>query len=146
VSGGFKAAFEHMLMTTENKYITVESNVRANKEFTRALPSFFREYNKRNKRNKAMILIEYFRGVGNINEIFSKLDMKSRLTRASMEDFIYGPLSIGDFTVGGHMVLSILFNNRIVDGELMSKIEFDRKYKDPRNQDTYDPKKEWSDY
>ena len=146
VSGGFKAAFEHMLMTTENKYITVESNVRANKEFTRALPSLFREYNKRNKRNKAMILIEYFRGVGNINEIFSKLDMKSRLTRVSMEDFIYGPLSIGDFTVGGHMVLSILFNNRIVDGELMSKIEFDRKYKDPRNQDTYDPKKEWSDY
>ena len=118
---------------------STESSFEAWQILAKNTPAIISEMGKRNKKNHVNALLDRFGVVNSIEEQYNNWDMKNRVARFDSSDFWYGPYSTLDFRVRAKATISYMLNIRYVDGQFMSKNQFEQKYKD-------DKSKNWKDY
>lgn len=113
-----------------------ESANKASLELWKNMPDMVAEAGARFKKNPLNQLVERMGIDKSIREQYKNMDIETRAGRVDSSDLIYGIYSVPDFKVKTKLMLSMMDNTRIVDGEVLNKRQFKVKH----------PDKKWSDY
>lgn len=124
LAGYFSGRAFHRIEKMVARHINEESTLAAEKEFWSNLPKIIRDIGKINQTNKMHLMFEKHQMMDDIHDIFDNVDI-GNLTRAAFNSGAYANYKISDYRVKGMSSLAIMFNYRLVDGEFVTKNEFD---------------------
>lgn len=145
VSGSVKARADLVSDEVSSKYTSVESAKWARGELTRNVASLIENIGKRKKSGKVNLLFEYNGIYGDVNEQFSRMNMRDRASRIKSSDITYLSFMLGEAWPRGKFALSVYNNYRLVDGKFITKRQFERIYGN-KTSDRYDESKKWKDF
>lgn len=139
-SGFIKSNIDSLLEDVYGEFSTFESKRWATLELTKLSKEYLLETGKRAKTNKVDAMFGYFGIIGNIKELFDKLDIDNALGRVGKEEIIYSGYTQVSLMTKGTFVLSLLDNYRLVNGKFIRKSEFTKLINDGQKLGA------WSDY
>lgn len=137
-SGFFKSQIDTFVENVVGKYTTFESSQKANKEFLKSIPVVISEFGKRQKTSKLDLMLEYNNALDDTYSRYKKLNIDTKLGRMGTNDWTYITFLPVSYSTVAKLSLSIYMNYKNIDGEFLTKSEFNKKYKDSG--------KKWGDY
>ncbi len=146
LSGYIKASIDSKVEDIVGIYTTQESKWWAEKEFDKNIPAILASIGKKNVTNKFQLMMEYNNVFQDTNEIFSRLNLDTRLERKIGSEMFYASYELTDYRTKGKLSLAIYNNFRLVDGEFVTKKEFKEKWGDKRSWKEYADKTLYNAY
>ena len=129
IAGHTKGSLDSKLEDVLGTLTTQESKWFAERELDSNLHHVFANLGKRKKSSKMEQMFDRFQVSRNTREIFQRLDLTDIASRTTTDNILYGSYELFDYRLRGKLALAVMDNMRLIDGEFMTKAQFERREK-----------------
>jgi hypothetical protein len=138
LSGMMKSIYDTQLENVVGTFTTYESAKEATTEYATQIINVAAEIGKKKKTNKLDHLLRFNQLDDVIGQAYQKMNIDTQAGRMVSSNLAYINMLPTSYSRAATLALSFYFNYRLVDGEFITKRQFNKKYK---NTD-----KKWSSY